>query len=225
MTGSGHPRDAEAGFTLVELLVALALFAVLCSLLFGNVRFGMKAWRYGTVHAEQGAHTMVVQSFLRRILEEAYPMFVANDPTHPHVDFDGGEKSMGFLSSAPIAAGAAGRYRFVLSADQHDARTDLVMTSRPELADPRDPSLVTRTALVTDVEHVEFSYFGVSPPDSTPQWHRAWAQQSAMPQLVRLRARFHPGDARQWPDLLVTPRITADVGCVYDTLSKRCRGR
>jgi prepilin-type N-terminal cleavage/methylation domain-containing protein len=40
MTGSADPRDGEAGFTLVELLVALALFSLLCSLLFGNVRFG-----------------------------------------------------------------------------------------------------------------------------------------------------------------------------------------
>jgi general secretion pathway protein J len=225
MTGSADRRDAEAGFTLVELLVALALFSLLCSLLFGNVQFGMKAWQYGAVHAEQVDHTMVVQNLLRRILEEAYPLFIANDPTHPHVDFDGSEKSLGFLSSAPNAAGSGGRYRFVVAVDQHDARTDLVMTSRPELADALDRSLITRTALVADVEHVEFSYFGVAPPDRTAQWHNIWLQQSAMPQLVRIRARFHRGDSRLWPDLVVAPRISADVGCVYDTLSKRCRGR
>jgi general secretion pathway protein J len=225
MTGSADPRDGEAGFTLVELLVALALFSLLCSLLFGNVRFGMKAWQYGAVHAEQVDHILIVQNLLRRILEEAYPLFVANDPTHPHVDFDGNEKSLGFFSAAPIAAGAAGRYRFVVAVDRRDAQTNLVMTSRPELADAQDPSLVRRTALVTDVEQVEFSYFGVVPPDRAALWHSVWADQSTMPQLVRIRARFHPGDPRLWPDLLVSPRITADVGCVYDALSKRCRGR
>lgn len=225
MTGSADRRDAEAGFTLVELLVALALFSLLCSLLFGNVQFGMKAWQYGAAHSEQADHTMVVQTLLRRILEEAYPLFVANDPTQPHVDFDGNEKSLGFLSTAPIAAGAGGRYRFVVTTDQHGARTDLVLTSRPELADGLDRSLITRTALVTDVERVEFFYFGAAPSDRAAQWHSTWTQQSAMPQLVRIRARFHPGDSRPWPDLVVAPRISADVGCVYDTLSKRCRGR
>src|ERR1700716_3260438 len=42
---AGHNDAGEAGFTLVELLVGLALFSLLATLLFGNVRFGLQAWQ------------------------------------------------------------------------------------------------------------------------------------------------------------------------------------
>jgi len=98
-----------------------------------------------------------------------------------------------------------------------------VMTSQPELAE--EPSAVTRNSLLTDIEHLELSYFGRAPSGDAAQWHRNWSQQSSLPQLVRIQVRFHAGDTRLWPELLVAPRISADVTCTYDTLTKRCRGR
>ena len=220
---TADPRDGEAGFTLVELLVALALFSLLCTLLFGNIRFGMTAWRYGAVHAEQFDHTTVVQGLLRRLVEEAYPLFLAGDPTHPHVDFNGKQTSLDFLSSAPTAAGAGPRYRFLVTADKVGAKTDLVIKARPELVSAEDAT--NRTVLLADIERVEFSYFGATLSDSAAQWRDEWVQQAAAPQLVRVRTWFPAHDGRTWPDLLVTPRISADVNCVYDALTKRCRGR
>jgi general secretion pathway protein J len=201
----------------------LALFSLLCTLLFGNVRFGMRAWQFGAVHAEQVDHTMVVQAVLRRIIEEAYPLFLTGGSTHPHVDFNGKQMSLDFLSSAPTAAGAGPRYRFVVTADNVGGKTDLVMRARPELASAEDAA--TRTVLLADIERVEFSYFGATLSDSTAQWRDEWLQQAAAPRLVRVRASFPTRDGRKWPDLVVTPHISADVNCVYDTLTKRCRGR
>jgi general secretion pathway protein J len=220
---TGDPPDSEAGFTLVELLVALALFSMLSTLLFGNVRFGIRAWQYGAVHAEQVDHTMVVQRVLRRIIEEAYPLFLAGDPTHPHVNFNGTRTSLDFLSSAPTAAGVGPRYRFLLTADNLGGKTDLVMRAGPELASSEDAS--TQTVLLANIERLEFSYFGATSSNSTSQWRDEWLQQAAAPRLVRVRAWFPTHDGRKWPDLVVTPRISADVNCIYDTLTKRCRGR
>jgi general secretion pathway protein J len=219
-----EPPDCEAGFTLVELLVALALFSLLCTLMFGNVRFGMRAWQYGAAHAEQVDHTMVVQGVLRRIIEEAYPYFLVGDPTRPHVDFNGKQTSLDFLSSALTAAGAGPRYRFLLTADKIGGKTDLAITSRPELVSAEDAA-TTRTVLLADIERVEFSYFGATLSDSVAQWRNEWLLQAAAPQLVRVRTWFPAHDGRTWPDLLITPRISADVNCVYDALTKRCRGR
>ena len=219
-----HAQNREAGFTLVELLVALSLFSLLALVLFGSLRFGLRAWELGTAHADQVEDVMFSQNLLRRLVADAYPLFVFDDPIHPHVDFDGRARSLGFLASAPIALGGGGRSRFAFFLEQHDGRANLVMTSKPELARPEDASLRRKT-LLSGVDSLEFSYFGTKRADRVAQWHDDWTAQRALPQLLRVGVRFPANDARVWPDLVIGPQIAVDVGCSYDPLTKYCRGR
>jgi general secretion pathway protein J len=218
-------RCREAGFTLVELLVALTLLSFVSLALFGSLRFGMMAWSRGHAHAERTEHIASVQDILRRLIADAYPLLVSGDPTRPHVAFDGTAGSLSFLASVPIALGAGGRSRFALSADTHDGRIDLVIATQPELADREDSATALRKTLLARVQAVEFAYFGRARSDKAAQWHDDWIGKTSMPELVRVRVRFAGDDARRWPELVVAPRIAVDVGCVYDTLTKRCRGR
>ena len=220
-------RDAgsEAGFTLVELLVALALFSLLVTVLFDNVRFGLHAWQHGSSRAENFEHGMISQDLLRRLIGNVYPMFAADGGTQPRIDFDGTKEAVRFLGSAPTVAGGGGRFRFKLFVEQQQSRTDLIMSATPELADRQDSSMTTRTLLLSDIDRAEISYFGDAMPERTVQWVDKWTQRSDMPRLVRIRVAFRPGDTRLWPELLIAPHIAADVGCVYDPGTKRCRGR
>jgi len=215
----------EAGFTVVELLVALALFAFISLTLSESLHFGIIAWGHGTAQTDRADHLMFVQSLLRRLIADAYPRYLSSDPTSGHVDFEGTETSLGFLASVPIALGGGGRSRFTVSVDQSGGRSGLVLISKAELADDGDASATTKTMLVADVAAVEFSYFGGARSDKAPQWRDSWVGEPVLPALVRARIRFPPHDARVWPDFIVAPRISVDVGCTYDALSKRCRGR
>jgi general secretion pathway protein J len=220
-------RDAgsEAGFTLVELLVALALFSLLATLLFDNVRLGLHAWKHGSAHAEHFEHSMVSQDLMRRMIGNIYPMLVTDGGTQPRIDFDGARDAIGFLGNAPIVASGGGRFRYRFFVERQRERSDLVLSSTPELADPQGMSMTTRTLLLSDIDRAEFSYFGEAGAERSVQWHDSWTQRSDMPKLVRVRVAFRSGDARLWPELLIAPRIAADVSCIYDPLTMRCRGR
>jgi len=215
----------EAGFTLVELLVALALFSLLVTLLFNNVRFGLKAWQLGSSHGENFEHSMVSQDLLRRLIGNIYPMLVAVGGAESRVDFDGAKDTVTFLGDAPIVAAGGGRFRFKVFAEHQQDRTDLLMSAAPELANPQDSSMTTRTLLLSDIDRVEFSYSGEDARGRDTKWSENWTKRSDLPRLVRVRVAFRSGDTRLWPDLLVAPRIAADVSCVYDSITKRCRGR
>ena len=82
-----------------------------------------------------------------------------------------------------------------------------------------------RKVLLANVQSVELSYFGKGRSDRAAAWHPRWVGERALPQAVRIRVRFAEGDGRHWPELVVAPRIAVDVGCVYDPLTKQCRGR
>jgi general secretion pathway protein J len=225
LTMAGPEAGNEAGFTLVELLVALALFSLLAMLLFDKVHFGLQAWQRGGAHAENLEHNLASQDLLRRMIGNIYPMLVPDSGVQPRIDFEGGREAIGFLGNAPIVTGGGGRFRFKVFAERRQGRTDLVMSSAPELGNPQDSAMTNKTALLSDIDGIEFSYLGgVVTPQGAP-WQDSWIGRTELPRLVRIRVGFHSGDARSWPELLIAPRITADVSCVYDPVTLRCRGR
>jgi len=222
----GVARDdaGEAGFTLVELLVGLALFSMLATLLFDNVRFGIKSWQLGSAHAEQFEHDLITQDLLRRLIGNVYPMLVVDGATQ-RLDFEGDKEAVSFLGDAPVVTNAGGRFRYKVLVERQRDRTDLVMSAAPELANPQGAALARRTVLLSDIDQAEFSYFGDGEAEQALQWQDSWRQRVNMPRLMRIRVAFRSADARTWPDLLIALRITADVGCVYDPMTRRCRGR
>ncbi|WP_315722114.1 MULTISPECIES: prepilin-type N-terminal cleavage/methylation domain-containing protein [unclassified Bradyrhizobium] len=214
--------DRDAGFTLVEVLVALALFSLLAVLLFDSVKFGVQAWRSGSARAESFQRELVAQDVLRRLIGNLYPMMLGEGAAQRRIDVDGQAESLEFLSDAPAVSGGAGRFRFKLFADRRRDGGDLVLQSRPELAVKPDTE---RTLLVSDIDRIELSYAARATGDASPAWSTSWKDQSEAPGLIRLRVLMRPGDARHWPELVIAPRVQADVACVYDALTMRCRGR
>lgn len=224
-TQAAHSESGQSGFTLVELLIALALFSLLVTVLFNNVQFGLQAWKHASARAEYVQHMMASQDLLRRMIGDIYPLYAIDATTGPRIDFDGSKDVLSFLANAPISANTGGRFRFNLFVERRSGEDDLVLSSIPELALSQDTPMATRSVLLTDIEHADFSYFGLLAGERNPQWSDSWSKRSEMPALVRVRVAFRSGDMRSWPDLVVAPRITADVNCVYDPLTMRCRGR
>ncbi len=214
--------DRDAGFTLVEVLVALALFSLLAVLLFDNLKFGVQAWRSGSARAESFQRELAAQDVLRRLIGNLYPMMLGEGAAQRRIDIDGQAESLEFLSDAPAVSGGAGRFRFKLFADRRRDGVDLVLQSRPELAVKQDTE---RTLLVSDIDRIELSYAARATGDANAAWTTSWKDQSEAPGLIRLRVLMRPGDAHHWPELVIAPRVQADVACVYDALTMRCRGR
>ncbi len=207
----------QAGFTLIELLVTVTLLSLLLLLLFGGLRFGTRAWDGAQAHGVRTDELRLVQDLLRREIEQAYPAYDTTDPVHPVVDFRGDEDALTFLAPAPQAVGQGGRSRLTILGETSGGVRQLAIHAVPELAASQDGAW--SAPLLRNVAAVRFSYFGDG------RWVPNWTDRTAMPELVRVRLTFAPGDGRVWPDLVVAPRIGTDAGCIYDFGSKRCQGR
>lgn len=215
----------QAGFTLVEALVAITLLGLLSTALTAGLRLGLDAWTRGSAHSDQLSRALAVQGLLRDVVGQAYPYFSSRDPTQRSIDFDGTSETLALLAPAPIALGVSGRSRFKLSTARRNGLSDLILTSQPELSDADAPSTIETKTLLAGMASIEFAYFGKLRSETIARWHDQWTGQIALPQLLRIQVRFPDGDTRLWPDLVIAPRITADVGCVYDQLTQQCRGR
>jgi general secretion pathway protein J len=189
------------------------------------VKFGLRAWRSTSANTEQAERSMIAQDLLRRTIGNLYPMMIANSGVQPQIDFEGAKERINFLANAPISLNAGGRFRFNILVERTQEQADLVMVSAPELAGRDEPSTTRKTLLVSGIDWAEFSYFGETATERKPHWNESWTKQGDVPRLVRIRVGFRSGNGRLWPDLLIAPRVLADVSCIYDPISMRCRGR
>jgi general secretion pathway protein J len=217
--------DEQAGFTVVEVLVAFTLFSLLSLLLLSSLRFGTKAWERSSAYSTRLEETIHAQTLLRQLVGAAYPSFVTLPGGAGYVDFDGDAGSVTFLADGPMSLDYGGRLRFTLSAEQREGRTDLILNTRPELAHPDSSALAARRTMLAKVGAVTIAYFGQKRSGGPAQWHDDWHREAELPELLRIRLTFGADDAGAWPELIVRPRVEADVSCIYDTLAKRCRGR
>ncbi len=201
---------ANAGFTLVELLVALALLGLLASLMFGGFRFGVRAWERVGAHADHASDIQWAQGFLRRRPNEAALVRAAIEDRNPPVLFDGGPNSLAFVTVLPVYGDVGGHSVLRLSLRPGKTGGELVLGWAPHRFDAEDleDELVDERVLLDGVERIELAYHGRQDPDSPrASWLSEWREADALPGLVRIRLVFAEGSRRRWPDLVVSPMV------------------
>lgn len=209
---------SQAGFTLIEAMVALALIALLGVVMFEGVRFGQVA--YGKVVRQGGAawSTFSSQQLLRRILESAYPQEPLGSGAY---GLQGQHDALTVTAAAVQAAGGSLlRYRMFMRRET-DGSNALVISWQPQRVGDAGEISAVQEVLVDHIVALEWSY-GSSDAAGAFTWHDSWQQTQSLPALIRLRVRFAPEDARRWPDLVIAPRITDDANCAFDVTAQRC---
>lgn len=199
-------RDyGSAGFTLFELLVSVALLGLIAMLLAGGLRFGTRAWEASAQRIERGSDIHLVQSFLRRQVEQAFNPQSDGDEARA-VDFQGTADAIRFTAPLMARAAPGGLYRLTI---EHNAERALVLSWRPvDTIGPasQDDTSGTQEILLEAVERIAFSYLDRG-DDQAPEWRNRWQDEPDTPALIRMQVSFAAGDERIWPDLLVAPRI------------------
>ncbi len=216
------PRpQADAGFTLLELLVAITLLGFLSVALIGGLRFGTQIWKKSENASLDSNAVRSAQKILAASLARIYPKLVVAGVDDSHIDFDGNADRLTFLSTAD--AGTGQMTRDIVQVAKDGNYLAILYSTMPELA--RDARSTSSTVLFRRLASVDFAYFGASGDSKTPVWHQAWHDERRLPLRIRIRATLaHPASA-PWPEMILAPRIAADVGCNFDALTKFCQGR
>lgn len=217
----------QAGFTLLELLIAITVLGLLTALLSGGLGFGARVWERERRQLDQWSELQTVQEMLRRILSQAIPLAQQGETQGAGSgSFVGTDSSLEFLGPPPAQSLAGGIYKYSLAVRVETSGLRLVLhwqRRTPDGIQAQRP--VGNTApegaqrlqgggevLVIDrIAGAQFSYFGGSEEGSRPRWRDRWQDEAKTPLLVRLQVSFPPGDRRLWPELVVAPQLTATI--------------
>jgi general secretion pathway protein J len=183
--------SADAGFTLIEVLVSLVLLALVLALLAGGVRFARGTWDAAARLEEQTGADMA-EAFLRARLGEAMALYEQHGSGMVRVVFHGAAGALSFVAPAPNGPAGAALYRYGLeiAAEAGPGRGALVVKLAPYRARQTETGAewaVQSHVLVRNVASLTLRYFGRSRPGAEPAWHAAWTRTDATPNLVELR--------------------------------------
>jgi general secretion pathway protein J len=210
---AAHPADHERGFTLLELLVSLALLALILSFVGGALRFGARAWEAAGA-LDRGASMAAVRTFLEQRMAEATPVYERDEAGRVRIAFSGLSQELSFVSPFTRGEAGAGLYRFhlYLQSVVPGAQDGMALVLRQSLYQPDVVRPVAGTSaegqfLLRDIAGIGFRYFGQMDPRTPAAWQSEWTRTDALPELIEMSVLLRDLDARAWLPLVVELKL------------------
>lgn len=202
---SGQPAYC-AGFTLLEVLAAMALLSLLLLGVYAGVRSTMHTVKAGSVKIEQLDEIRAAQQFLRRELAQAMVQPMGKDDHGDSIFFVGSVDTMRFVAPLPGYLGRRGPQLIELKLLRSEHGKQLVASLAVLPPDGSAPQALSEPQVLLDgVIDGRFSYRGVDRQGQPLDWQSAWNVPSpSMPNLVAIELTLDQG--RPWPRLSVPLR-------------------
>ena len=187
--------SADAGFSLIEMVVSLGLIALLLAALPGALRLGTRALATAQDLDRNAARAAAID-MIERHMAQAMPIYEHFADGRLKIAFRGEPSAVDFL--APAGHGpTGGLYLWELkSTPAADARNDVTLylsVYRPGLAGQRSIQERQERLLIPDTE-LALRYFGApTTTRSDAQWYESWSATDRLPELVEVRftSRHH----------------------------------
>ena len=183
----------QAGFTLLEVLVALTVLGFLVLGLAQGVRFGLGAWDNQTRMLGRVGDLDVADRALRRIVAQLAP---TDDVRLPGLR--GTAAGFEGVTELPMLAAVPTRRAVVALGVDRAHRLVLRWTPYPRARRLGPPPAPEESELLRGVERIEVAYWSAAVGGG---WLPAWTR-AELPDLVRVRLVFAGGDRRRWPDIV-----------------------
>src|SRR5262245_49148358 len=174
-----RPRDS-GGFTLLELLIAIAVLGLVLVALINGVRFAGQAWETQARRIDRRGDLDAVQNMLRHLIASGR-------------DFTGSGFELKFVGALPVALARNGLYDVEL----RTLSGQLVLVWQRHMRAPNELAQRSVTELVHGVTNLSLAYYL---PETG--WQRL---SNKKPVLVRLVMELDGG--RSVPPLVVAPMI------------------
>jgi prepilin-type N-terminal cleavage/methylation domain-containing protein len=180
--------DAQTGFTLVEVIIAMTLFALMAVILYGAFDLGHRAVEKSEVAWEENHRVRMANGILADHLKSAYPYRLS--PRNPAIVFQGEESRLTFVSAVSLGLGGRGMSKVSLYwQDEGGGYGSLILEEQmPVRVQEEDAGGGHKNSVVlqSGVGGVRIDYLPAQPEED--QWVDRWDanERKSLPRAVRI---------------------------------------
>ncbi len=175
----------ECGFTLIEVLIAIAIFAIVTVMLYSGLYGATKRLAVIDDAIEQSQNNHLVVATLRKLVAQTQPIF-ETDGNHRRLRFSGRRDEFNAVIPLPSHRGGPGLYNVTIQTRRGAAGDRVEMIYSPLVGAAYDEP---ESIAVFDSKKVEFSYYGRANDESPPNWSSVWLNRDRLPSLVRMELK------------------------------------
>ena len=200
----GPGSRLSRGFTLLEILLALALMAMVMLGVWGALAGATRVTHSADALMARSENVRTVQQFLRRYVAAAGMMpWTERSSTRARV-FEGDASSMQYVAPLPMQSGHAGLYLQTLSLEKNDSGDmTLRLSYRPYTGNLRVGGEPVRHVLLNGLSGGGFQYLAAAAYGRPARWRDDWTALNGLPLAVRIHLDPAWRVRVPFPDLLI----------------------
>lgn len=181
-------KPRTAGFTLLEILLALVLLAFVMLGVWGAMRGATRVAHSADAVMAQSEAVRTVQQFLRRYVSAAQPQAFATDTDGRPQVFVGAATRMQYVAPLPLQSGHAGLYVQTLELKKGAAGGKaLWLEYAPWHAAGTVAATPLQHLLLADLHAGSFEYLAAGGLGQRIAWHATWQGGHGLPDAVRIK--------------------------------------
>ena len=216
MRGARAGAGRDRGFTLLEVMLAILLLAVLLAGTYGAISASVKSMHSGELAIDRTNRLRVAQEFMRHQITRIMPLAFGHDEsTNDNFIFEGRGDYMRFVAPMPGYLSKGGPYVQTLSiAGNRRGGMQLLFNEamlngfesneKPEDAEP--------SILLDQIADAHFQYRTLDENGDLTDWLDQWDDATVTPVMVRIVARMLPEARIDFPVMEIP--LMLDVGAV-----------
>jgi len=199
----------RAGFTLIEVMIAMTLISIMMVLLVSSLKTSAESWEIGERKITEVNENAMVYHFFRRHLSSAKPLSNHFAQNQPAFSFQGTNRSLQFVSSFPASASRKGLQLFEIKLSDKDSGSIKVSLSPYFPALDNEARQTEEVVLIEDVAALKISYFSRTAEDVAGQWTESWQEKPFLPELVKIKIELK--NERFWPEFIIPLKINSAI--------------
>lgn len=200
----------QAGFTLVELLLAVTLMSLLLALAYGGLRAASRASESGQEVLSESSRLRITHQFVRKQLNLMLPLAFEDSETEPpvRVSFEGDASRVLFVGPMPGYLARGGPQVQLMEFVDGAQGLQLQFSHAPLLGFER-AMLLERdpVVLLEGIAGGGFSFLTYDEEGLPMDWVESWEEQPQPPTVVRLDLEFAEDSAVDWPPLISAAKL------------------